>query len=674
MFRMRKGTNWAARRGCATIASCAVVLLLLGQPTVKAVTNIVNTLSASQLRVAVESGGTVLLQVNGTITLNNTLAPGPSTVIDATGYTVTVSGNNALRLLKVPTNTTCFITNVIFTSGANTGSNGVVGTTGSSGSTGNPGGNGANGTNGIGGAILNLGSLVLANCQILSSTATGGAGGAGGGGGNGSSGLGGNGGNGGNGGSGLGAGIFNGGNLLLTNCTVANNTAVGGSGGVGGTNGASLAYPGSGGVGAIAAGAGLYSTGTVTIVNCTFNNNSVQAGGSQAVGGKPNGAGDGNPGPSGPVGQGGGICNLGTNVIINSTFFQNDATGGAGGDGSQSGQGPYGGNGGNGGNGYGGGVYNAGFIGVTNCTFSSGMVNGGTNGVGGAGAHTGSPGSMGAGYGGNIFNASGTFNLQASILAYVQNGGNAYGTVSDRGFNLSSDGTPVLSGSLHSTNNLDPNLDTVLETNGGPTLTLALLYPSPAMGNGGTPALPFDQRLDPRPTANADIGAFQYENSPVTYSISGKVAIIGTNSLSGLVVTATGLVSTSTDADGNFAFSNVASNTYTIAVQPSALFQPGSSNVTVGPANPSASVNFAATAQGSRAIMGTNTLTITNHQLVLSFSTALSNRTYRIQASTNLSSSTNWHDISTNFNSTGSISYTNSFTNFPAEFFRAVTP
>src|ERR1700757_5174327 len=102
MSRMRIGTNGAARRVFAALASCvAAVLLLLGEQSPVQASGIVNTLSASQLKTAVESGGTVLIQVSGTITLNSTLSPGPGTTIDATGYAVTLSGNNAVRLLTV---------------------------------------------------------------------------------------------------------------------------------------------------------------------------------------------------------------------------------------------------------------------------------------------------------------------------------------------------------------------------------------------------------------------------------------------------------------------------------------------------------------------------------------------------------------------------------------------
>ena len=181
------------------------------------------------------------------------------------------------------------------------------------------------------------------------------------------------GGNGGGGGGGFGGGIFNQGILLLTNCTVANNTSIGGNGGAGGTNGVgSGAFAGNGGAGALGAGAGLYNSNgcVVAIVNCTFNSNEVFAGSSQAAGGHPDGAGNGPAGIAGSDGDGGGIYNAGTNTIINSTFFQNVAIGGGGGNGGPAATGPFGGNGGNGGNGNGGGLCNAGVVGVTNCTFS----------------------------------------------------------------------------------------------------------------------------------------------------------------------------------------------------------------------------------------------------------------------------------------------------------------
>jgi hypothetical protein len=121
---------------------------------------------------------------------------------------------------------------------------------------------------GFGGAIFNLGSVAVLNCQFLTNAAIGGNGG--------DAGIGGgNGGLGGNGGGALGGGIYNAGILAIVNSGFTGNSAAGGQGGAGTTGG----VVGRGGVGGYAGGAGMYSsnsTASVTILNCTFANNSAR--------------------------------------------------------------------------------------------------------------------------------------------------------------------------------------------------------------------------------------------------------------------------------------------------------------------------------------------------------------------------------------------------------------
>ena len=192
--------------------------------------------------------------------------------------------------------------------------------------------------------------------------------------------------------------------------------------------------------------------------------------------------------------------------MINCTSYGNSAAGGNGGAGAP---GVYtGGNGGNGGVGCGGGIYNGSSTTVTNCTVSTGAVYGGAAGAAGGGPFPGSSGSAGSALGANIANGSGTFSLKNSILAYKQNDGNGYGTITDYGNNISSDTSVTLNGS-GSHSNTDPKLSS-LAYNGGFTPTCALASSSPAINAGDDTAAPFfDQRGYVR-VGTSDIGAYEY--------------------------------------------------------------------------------------------------------------------------------------------------------------------
>jgi hypothetical protein len=506
----------------------------------------------AQFLAAVQQGGYFLLSNCTTIVLSNTLTISNSVTLDAGTNNVTIAGSNLFGLFTILPGVTNFtlrgltlsggqtpnggalyigqnavvvLTNCTFAGNFATNANGVAGATGSSG--GVDGGNGGNGTAGgpaAGGAIYNLGNLTVLNCQFLTNGALGGTGGAGGGGGNGSGTLsdGGNGGNGGNGAPGDGGAICSAGSLLVSNCSFFGNSVTGGSGGVGGTNGTGR-FPGAagtGGAGMEGSGAAIYSANHAVIVNSTFSGN-VGQGGDSAPGGTDSN-GQGVSGAAGANSLGGGLCNLSTGFLTNCTFSGNQVTGGFGGNG---GTGTStlsdGGNGGNGGNGLGGGLYNAGSIVVVNCTFFGGGGVGGTNGLAGSGRFAGTSGTPGLGQGGDIAQGAGAFVLQNSILATNTAGGNAYDTsasrITDAGYNISSDSTPNLSGT--SLKNTDPQINSTLADNGGPTLTLALLSTnSPAFGRIPTNASPAtDQRGIPRPQPPgglSDIGAYELVTLP----------------------------------------------------------------------------------------------------------------------------------------------------------------
>jgi len=114
-----------------------------------------------------------------------------------------------------------------------------------------------------------------------------------------------------NGYSGGGGGIFTGGRLTVTNCTISNNSVIFGPGGGGILNSGTLTVTDStisgNSVGYFPGGGGILNEGTLAVTNSTINGNSV-------------------------TGAGGGIFNMaGTVTVTNSTISGNSATGGGGG-------------------------------------------------------------------------------------------------------------------------------------------------------------------------------------------------------------------------------------------------------------------------------------------------------------------------------------------------------
>jgi hypothetical protein len=111
----------------------------------------------------------------------------------------------------------------------------------------------------------------------------------------------------------------------------------------------------------------------------------------------------------------------------------------------------------------------------------------------------------------------GVSNIVSVTNVVTVTGVNSFGSISNGGYNLSTDATPPFGNGSTSTNNTDPLLDTTLNNNGGPTLTLALLEGSPAIDQITDPAEcpAVDQRGQPRPTGDScDIGAFEFGPAP----------------------------------------------------------------------------------------------------------------------------------------------------------------
>jgi hypothetical protein len=274
----------------------------------------------------------------------------------------------------------------------------------------------------------------------------------------------------------LGGGIHNSGTLTLNNGTVTQNQTKGlGS-----------------------AGGGIYNSGILTINNSTISENSNSASVSRGGGGILNVGGiltiknstiSGNSvhRAAGVVARGGGIYNAGTLTLNNSTLSGNFAV---------VARGPFGCAVPDGG-----GIYSqSGTVTINNSTLSGNFAEN----------------CNGDGDGGGIY---GNVTLQNTIVANSPYGGNCSGTMTSKGYNLSSDNTCNFNG-RGDFNDKYPGLGQ-LGNYGGPTQTIPLLHGSPAIdaGNpngctdGNGHLLRTDQREKPRPDredkTGCDMGAFE---------------------------------------------------------------------------------------------------------------------------------------------------------------------
>ncbi len=551
---------------------------------------LVNNGAESTLNAALAIGGTIYFQGNFTTTITSTKNITNHTLLYVLdGYNVAISGSNAVRLFNVSpginfamrniklingrsTNGgaiynnggTVSATNTLFAFNTAAGGNGSAGASGSQ--EGNP---GKHGTNGFGGAIFNTGAAVFWQCSFKTNSAGGGnggrggdgevpfyegglggngadafggaiynqgqvsllqcsldynsaTGGRGGDGGTGSTGTQAFGGEGGGGGKGFGGAIYNSGGLLMTDSSIASGWTIGGEGGDGGSG----YVVGRGGSGDQGAGGAIYSIGFNTNLNSTFAVNSSQSGDSKH-GGINNGSTYEIDGRAGISSLGGAVCDLGTNLAVNCTFYGNAVFAS---DGGNSLAGWSAGNGGNGGSGWGGNLYTEGRTMLTNCTVAAGGAQAGTGGTG-----LNQNGSNGSSRGGNVAKNGGVFILHNTILYYPSIGTNGYtgsGAFTDGGFCISSDRSVTLNGS-GSTTNTNPMLGP-LTTNGGLTMTMAVLPGSPCIDGGDTNfCLSIDQRGHVRPGGGrCDIGAYESIPTIITFpedswaSEQGDVGII----------------------------------------------------------------------------------------------------------------------------------------------------
>lgn len=378
----------------SALLCCVQLAWTLAASSAQAQTHTITNCTEEALLSAMDHGGIVRFACDGTINLTRTLTNAFDTTLDGNGHAVTISGMGQYRVFYVTNNTHLTLLNVRITDGrsvsggagvyndggrltilgcsfsnnlvqnfpwniptASVGSNVFGGALFNSGwasianssfvsntAAGGIGGEGTNrswtacghggnaggGGNGFGGAIYNLGELVMSGCALFQNSAIGGAGGAGGRGGSGCIG-GGDGGFGGPGGHGWGGGLFNSGVAHLVNTTFAANSGVGGPGDDGGSGGGTFSmYGGDGGdgnVGGSGFGAAIYDqTGACVLTNCTVALNTAVAGpgGRAGYGGSAN-YGNGASGIAGLPGQArsGGLDSNEASLLVNVLLSEN---------------------------------------------------------------------------------------------------------------------------------------------------------------------------------------------------------------------------------------------------------------------------------------------------------------------------------------------------------------
>jgi hypothetical protein len=497
---------------------------------------------------------------------------------------------------------------VFATNQAAGGAGGNVGNGGNNGGGGWLGGNGGDGGGGgagLGGALYNLGKAFLQDCTFVTNAATGGNGGIAGT--NGSGTLPGLPGSGGQGALGAGAGIYNEGWLSIVDCAFHQNAARGGDSAPAGGD-AARGNGDDGWNGGDCWGGAVCNLGTNALVNSTFFANSA-TGGTGGKGGA--GAWSGGDGGDGGNALGGALYNStskpgAASWATNCTWAGSKVTGGLPGLGNS---GTWPGGDGQNGSALGGNLANIGgsvlllqnsivayplsgtnivtvtnVVTTTNITYTTNSINCVTN--------AGFPGfppivscTTNVTSSTNLLTATNVITIGTAVGSV-----NVYGIVTDRGYNLSSDATPILTGP-GSTNNTDPLLD-MPKDNGLSTDTIALLPGSPAIDQIPRDYPPTDQRGVLRPVgAKGDIGAYELV---YLFSVSGRVTQ-GAVGLTNIAVTL-GDRTADTDANGNYRLGDLPAGSYTVSpVLPGYDFTPPNRSVTVGPDSPNVTqADFAA--------------------------------------------------------------------------------
>ena len=463
-----------------------LVLLMLVVPASPAhAGGIVSVCDEAHLLAALAGGGTVTFTCSGTITLTAEITIAVDTTIDGSGQTVTISGNNAVRVFTVNEGVTLNLNELTIADGAAPGYE-------------------------FGGGIYNSGTVTVSNSIFSGNSA---------------------------GELGDGGGIYNFGTLTVSNSIFSGNSAWMGGGIItiiGTLNVSNSTFFGNRAI----SGGGIYSQSGMIVSNSAFTGNS---GGGIALSGASivsNSTFSGNS----ATGNGGGIDSyIGRLTVSNSTFSDNSATGNGGGiynsynatltvtnnvfSYNSAGQ-------------TGGGIANAGTLIVSNSTFSGNSASAGGGGiyqkdwVGEVTVSNSTFWGNSADVGGGINNDySGTVIMKNTIVANSPSGGNCTGTITDGGGNLSYPDTtcPGI--------NADPLLGP-LQNNGGPTETMALGPGSAAIDAANdaicaaAPVNNLDQRGVTRPQGpHCDIGAVEQIQEPAAVSLS----VLSAQSLPGTI-------------------------------------------------------------------------------------------------------------------------------------------
>ncbi len=266
-----------------------LVLLALAVPAAPAQAGgVVTVCDEAHLLAALAGGGTVTFTCSGTIALTAEIIIAVDTTIDGSGQTVTISGNNTVRVFTVNSGITLYLNGLTVAYGYTHYGNG--------GGIYNPGGTVAvsnstfsdnragNSTNDTGGGISSGGLLTVYNSTFSGNSAN------------------------------SGGGIYNWGTLIVSNSTFSSNIAGGylsGGGGISNNTGTVTVSNStfSGNNAGSGWGGGIYSNSTLTVSNSTFFGNNAYYGG----------------GINKRTNAGSGML-----TVSNSTFSGNTATGGGG--------------------------------------------------------------------------------------------------------------------------------------------------------------------------------------------------------------------------------------------------------------------------------------------------------------------------------------------------------
>ncbi len=252
-------------------------------------------------------------------------------------------------------------------------------------------------------------------------------------------------------------------------------------------------------------GGGIDNNGTLTITDSTLLDNSATSAGALRSGGPTTVIDSTLSGNTATVYGGGAIMGSSPLTVIDSTFLDNSAAN------------------------YGGAIANEeGLVSVSNSTFdgnSAGAGGGIYNYIGTSTVTNSTLANNTAGFGGGIFNVQGNVDTAATIVADSDSGGDCQGqggdpgTFVDNGYNLDDDGSCRFTSSTSFSDtpaSLDPR---GIQSNGGPTQTIALEPGSPAAGgvtDSSLCSMP-DQRGVARPTP-CDLGASEQLTQTVSFS------------------------------------------------------------------------------------------------------------------------------------------------------------